>query len=433
MHDKPDMEMIIIKRGHPHEEHPHGGAWKVAFADFMTAMFAFFLVLWIVNSTNKETRSSVARYFNPIRISDTTPARKGLKEPKEADFDAAAADEKAKPKTGTLNEIEGDSGPGAANGGHPVRDKNMPDKLATTHGVSDPVTTRDPFVVLDEIAGTRRGASSADAAVASADIDYLGDGPQPFRDPFAPPTPVLPSKPKPVASPAGRAATDRVPIPQAKVATEPKSVKDAKSQEAQEQQMMQAAAENASAAANTPSANASSAKSAAKAAAQAQQAALAAKEQTVADAGVLKGKIVEALREAGIEQGPHLEVHAVDEGLLISLTDDLNFGMFGVGSAEPKASVVRAMEKVGKILAAQKGTFIVRGHTDGRPFRTPAYDNWRLSAARAQMAAYMLIRGSLDEKRIESIEGRADRDLRVKSDPLAAQNRRIEILLRRPK
>ena len=76
-HEVPEMQMIIIKRGQPQEDHPHGGAWKVAFADFMTAMMAFFLVLWIVNSTNKETRSSVARYFNPIRISDTTAARKG--------------------------------------------------------------------------------------------------------------------------------------------------------------------------------------------------------------------------------------------------------------------------------------------------------------------------------------------------------------------
>src|SRR3954468_24537731 len=89
-HEVPEMEMIIIKRGHPHEEHPHGGAWKVAFADFMTAMMAFFLVLWIVNSTSKETRSSVARYFNPIKLADTTPPRKGLNDPKDSDFDAAA-------------------------------------------------------------------------------------------------------------------------------------------------------------------------------------------------------------------------------------------------------------------------------------------------------------------------------------------------------
>jgi chemotaxis protein MotB len=81
-------EIIIIRRKREASDHSHhGGVWKVAFADFMTAMMAFFLVLWIVNSTSKETRSSIARYFNPIRLSDTTPARKGLLDPKDTDFD----------------------------------------------------------------------------------------------------------------------------------------------------------------------------------------------------------------------------------------------------------------------------------------------------------------------------------------------------------
>jgi chemotaxis protein MotB len=46
------------------------------------------------------------------------------------------------------------------------------------------------------------------------------------------------------------------------------------------------------------------------------------------------------------------------------------------------------------------------------------------------MASYMLIRGKLDERRIERIEGYADRSLRNAADPLAAENRRIEILVR---
>ncbi|MFV0279842.1 MAG: flagellar motor protein MotB [Rhodoblastus sp.] len=86
-----NCEIVIVRRrgGDDHDEH-HGGVWKVAFADFMTALMAFFLVLWIVNSTTKQTRSSLARYFNPIRLSDTTPARKGLNDPREVDFDASA-------------------------------------------------------------------------------------------------------------------------------------------------------------------------------------------------------------------------------------------------------------------------------------------------------------------------------------------------------
>lgn len=50
-----------------HGDHGHhGGAWKVAFADFMTSMFALFLVLWIISSTSAEQKEAIAQYFqNP--------------------------------------------------------------------------------------------------------------------------------------------------------------------------------------------------------------------------------------------------------------------------------------------------------------------------------------------------------------------------------
>ncbi len=56
-----EQPIIIIKKkvaGHGH----HGGAWKVAFADFMTAMFALFLVLWLVNQSS-DVKSAIAGYF----------------------------------------------------------------------------------------------------------------------------------------------------------------------------------------------------------------------------------------------------------------------------------------------------------------------------------------------------------------------------------
>ena len=42
----------------------HGGAWKVAYADFVTAMMAFFLLLWLLGSTTKEQRAAISEYFN---------------------------------------------------------------------------------------------------------------------------------------------------------------------------------------------------------------------------------------------------------------------------------------------------------------------------------------------------------------------------------
>jgi chemotaxis protein MotB len=52
---------------------------------------------------------------------------------------------------------------------------------------------------------------------------------------------------------------------------------------------------------------------------------------------------------------------------------------------------------------------------------------------RAQVAYYMLARGGIVEGRFDSIEGHADRDPKIPSDPNAAENRRIEIMLRTPR
>ena len=130
---------------------------------------------------------------------------------------------------------------------------------------------------------------------------------------------------------------------------------------------------------------------------------------------------------------PNIAVTVTEEGILISLTDDQNFGMFAIASAEPRPAMVVLMEKLGRIIAGYPEPLVVRGHTDSRPYKSGSYDNWRLSTARAHMAYYMLMRGGIDEKRFERIEGHADRNLKIASDPGAAQNRRIEILLRRAK
>ena len=71
-------EIIIVKRHASHEDEHHGGAWKIAFADFMTAMMAFFLVLWIISATDKNTKTLIARYFNPVKVEEPAKAQKGI-------------------------------------------------------------------------------------------------------------------------------------------------------------------------------------------------------------------------------------------------------------------------------------------------------------------------------------------------------------------
>jgi len=62
-HGKDDKPRIIIKKCRlPHGGH-HGGAWKVAYADFVTAMMALFLVLWLLGASNSKDKAVIAHYF----------------------------------------------------------------------------------------------------------------------------------------------------------------------------------------------------------------------------------------------------------------------------------------------------------------------------------------------------------------------------------
>ena len=67
-----DKPPVIIKRGDDGGgEGHHGGAWKIAYADFMTAMMSFFLVMWLLNATTDEQRKGIAQFFNPMADRDT--------------------------------------------------------------------------------------------------------------------------------------------------------------------------------------------------------------------------------------------------------------------------------------------------------------------------------------------------------------------------
>ncbi len=62
----------VIGGGH------HGGAWKVAYADFVTAMMAFFLLMWLINTTSPEQKRGIADYFAPASVSRSTQGSDGL-------------------------------------------------------------------------------------------------------------------------------------------------------------------------------------------------------------------------------------------------------------------------------------------------------------------------------------------------------------------
>lgn len=446
MSDEPH-DLIIIKR-HSGGDHDsvHGGVWKIAFADFMTAMMCFFLVMWLINAANEDTRQAVASYFNPVRLAELN--RKGLGDPHFTDEAART---------------EGDSPVGAKGSGDAAPSQ------------ADPEHTRDelfkdPYKVLAEIAGDANAMPSGSGDGASGDSASAAAA---YRDPFGP----NPDAPIVIGGypPAGAAANKGKGEGKADTGTSSSAPEQAS--ETKEEAVAvkpappSAGAESTAAAAPPPTADDAPAADATEApprgeptegaappkplpptggataagapmsvppgAAPPQPIALAmgvpeAAARRKEDRARLEKVAAEINNGAGGRGSPKVSVESTGEGVLISMTDDAHFGMFAIGSAEPQPETIRVMEQIAAALATQPGAIIIRGHTDARPFRGSGYDNWQLSTDRAQIAYRMLIRGGLDASRVEAIEGYADRQLKVPSDPEAAENRRIEILVREP-
>ena len=423
----PHPEIVIVRRHSAEEDGHHGGAWKIAFADFMTAMMAFFLVLWIISATDKNTKTIIARYFNPVKIEEPAKAQKGIKGAPEQNSDTPGDDSKApkaeKPRPDLAPSPDPAAEPAPPSGGtdakekHPKPDSPIPpDPTKPNPTMSEAELFSDPRASLDKIAGSPPPGPRVDMSATLKGEGKVGPSmDEALRDPFdplgsdraiasAPPDPDAP----PPASPPAQAADS----PAAKVAHDAPAASDA-------------AAE-----ALSHGAQLSPPASAAEASRPVSQAAPGRAEQA---ARLLRDveRRLGATGRAG--PAPQLDIQASDEGILISLTDSENFSMFPVGSAEPQARVVHMMDAIAMSLAALPGAIVVRGHTDGRPYHSKTYDNWRLSSARAQMAYSMLLRGGTPESRFERIEGFADRRLRDAEHPFAPENRRIEILLQEPK
>lgn len=78
MADESNQPVIIIKKKGGGHGAGHGGAWKVAYADFVTAMMAFFLLLWLLNVTTDDQKKGIAQYFTPESVSRSTSGSGGI-------------------------------------------------------------------------------------------------------------------------------------------------------------------------------------------------------------------------------------------------------------------------------------------------------------------------------------------------------------------
>ncbi len=126
-----------------------------------------------------------------------------------------------------------------------------------------------------------------------------------------------------------------------------------------------------------------------------------------------------------------LVIDMTPEGMRIQLLDADRESMFLLGSAVPNDRARLLLQKVAPVLARLTQDISIAGHTDAAPFVGVGRTNWELSADRANATRRLLVDAGLQQTRIRSVTGNAERDLLVPADPLAAANRRIAIVVLR--
>ncbi|MGI9478571.1 MAG: MotB family protein [Hyphomicrobiaceae bacterium] len=397
--DRRRDEIVLVRRvSDDHDGGHHGGAWKIAYADFMTAMMALFLVMWLVNAASKDTRAQVASYFNPIKLSDSITSSRGLSEmqPGQQSRKQVPVKKKDKDKPAKKTKKEEKDTKTALTDADFFSDPHgVLAKLAKVHAANQLKTKgeafRDPF---DPAFRKRFELVNPTQEVPPKDPEFAEKPPAKKSKPVKPP---LSAKPE-AAKPAWAATVKKGPAKPHKLAKNGKPIDD----KANRAEAKRAEAERAEA--------------------------KAAKTKLLAKN--LQDKIKRSLGKFAQGGRPAVNVKVTKDGVVLSLTDKVGHSMFDIGSAVPKPQTVALVDTLAKAITEEhKGSIVISGHTDARAFAGAKYDNWRLSTDRAHAFYHMLSRGGVDMARVDRVQGYAARKLKVGSDPNSPLNRRVEITL----
>ncbi|RCL02528.1 MAG: chemotaxis protein MotB [Candidatus Tokpelaia sp. JSC188] len=351
---KVQNEIIIIRRSYDNDDDGHAGdVWKIAYADLMTAMMVFFLIMWLINVIDNDKKIAIAHYFNPINLVEFKSSPRGIDDV--TNKIKSNQDKQSK----TLQKTGGDLKTTAMN--HSPKEEShaiLSDQMRDLH------------------------------------IQKGVDAVKLHRDPFNPEwnTGISFNRIFPIDNKLNQNEQD-------------KSAKE-KNQISIEQKV-----ESEKVTHPTDNVVASN------------------EGRYVRLADNISTDIAALIKSEIKADYPQVHVHIVDDGVIIELTDSQNYGMFPIGSAKPDQQVTILLDGIAKIMEKYEGQVIISGYTDARPYKAGHYDNWQLSAARAQAACYMLIRGGFDESRILRVEGYADHNLKNSQDSYADENRRITIFL----
>ena len=397
----------------------------------MTAMMAFFLVLWIINATDKDTKTVIARYFNPVKLENPSKAKKGVHgststptegEEKKADKAAGEPSKSKKP----------DGAPPPPKAEKKSEPAAQPPPSPETKAQAEAQLFAAPYEALDRIAGAP-GAAAPGASPDKGDAD-----PQrlngalsidSFRDPFKPIGPGSPDDPVAFDADArNKAPPDLEP---GKIGANGGAKPAARGREGRE---TAGRGRRTRRRAPTPG----------------RRSRARARTQTRKPRGTKARRKSRRPPKAAWRRSRRRSNRASRRRSAPARGRTSRRGRprRGCSSASPTSSIFRCSPSARRSRGRNScgrwrrsprsskttpGHIVVRGHTDSLPYRGGAYDNWRLSSDRAQMAYYMLTRGGAASARFIRVEGYADRALKDPAHPLAAVNRRLEILVEEPK
>ena len=367
-----DKPIIVVKKKGGHGGH-HGGAWKVAYADFVTAMMAFFMVMWLINSADVTSKKNIAKYFK----------RPGI-------F------------------TEGSGTPLMIGEGGILTDAFVPphsQESKNYHGKGQQPQQAKSGTDMEELekAITLRGTAKEGVG----DSDGKG-APKPLAKKQEQPE-VLPG---PVVVPITEQATKlgefttggKVDTNMPASATNIFGGKD-----------------SSAGSGRTPGEKSGDG---------------AFKTKLIQDRSALTGLAQEIQRQVRYNPELEtvlgkMEVRLESDGLVIEIMDSKDGSMFASGSPVSMPRAEAAFSQIATLLSGLPNKIDIIGHTDAKPFANQSgYSNWELSADRANAARRLLVRNGIDPARIIGVIGRADQELKVPSDPFSAANRRITLKVR---
>ena len=358
---------IVIRKEEVVEGGHHGGAWKVAYADFVTAMMAFFLLMWLLNATTEEQRVGLADYFSPTNEMGRTPSGFGaIFGGRTPNVDGSLASDRgamqliqSKPKP--VVDVEDDDSDTPAQPG-----------AAAGDGESDPAP-RD--------AAQRRVSHGAGAHDARA------------QDPGRP----APEQP---ASAFAAGATGRLALDRKADEAAPEDIRqDARQQARRDEAVSREERERRERETFERAA------------------------QQIRDAVRADPALDAVARQLAVDITP--------EGLRIQILDEDKQPMFATGSAVFNDRARGLLAKVAPVLLRLPQAVSISGYTDAAPFRGGERSNWDLSSERANATRRLLAEAGVPEARIRGVAGHADRDPLLPADPFAAANRRVAVTVLR--